>query len=298
MFRNIAAYKFVELAEDQLSDLRAAMKVKCSALELRGTILLAAEGINLMLAGRLDAITALKYWLDADHRFKGLDYKESDSDMLPFNRMLVRIKKEIIAFGVAGVRPEESSAPYVSSKEFKRWLDEGRTMTVLDTRNGYETKLGRFSRADTLGLDHFRQFPAASEQLDDLDKSEPIVTYCTGGIRCEKASALLMQRGFRNVYQLKGGILRYFEECGDAHYRGECFVYDQRVSVDSELRETGTVQCFNCLHPVSVEEQTLENYVPDVSCRYCVDGKWKNCDSHSALNQPVDSVGRSDETVA
>ncbi|MGC4004008.1 MAG: rhodanese-like domain-containing protein [Pirellulales bacterium] len=153
--------------------------------------------------------------------------------------------------------------------ELKTWLDEGRTVTLLDTRNEYEVKLGTFESATTLGIDRFRDFPRAVEALPEELKERPIVMFCTGGIRCEKAGPFMERQGFRNILQLDGGILKYFEECGGSHYRGECFVFDQRVGVDPGLAETDSSQCFRCQTPLTSVEREDSRYVAGVSCPSC-----------------------------
>src|SRR5262249_5606336 len=145
----------------------------------------------------------------------------------PFRRMLVKVKQEIIAFGVAGIEPGRTTSTKLAPQTLKQWLDEGRPVTLLDTRNDYEVRLGTFENAVTLGIDHFRSFPAAVRELPAAMKQQPIVMFCTGGIRCEKAGPLMEREGFEQVFQLDGGILKYFEECGGEHYDGECFVFDR-----------------------------------------------------------------------
>ena len=197
--------------------------------------------------------------------------KESRSEKQPFRRMNVRLKREIIAFGQSGVDPSRASAGRISPRELKQWLDEGRPVTLLDTRNTYEVELGRFENAVDLSLDNFRNFPDAAESLPDDVKKGPLVMYCTGGIRCEKAGLLLEQRGFEQVYQLEGGILKYFEDCGGDHWQGECFVFDHRVALDPQLRETPTALCFACQELLSEEEQQSPQYVIGESCPHCCD---------------------------
>ncbi len=273
--RYICAYKFIDLPVTELYEIRDKLQETCIGFGFRGTILLAEEGINLTVSGEAEAVGQFTSWLSDDPRFADLDYKCCDIGFQPFRRMLVKVKKEIIAFGVPDVLPARKTAPYLSVEAFKQWLDEGRELTVLDTRNNYETALGVFDEAETLNIQTFREFPTALAART-FDADRPIVTYCTGGIRCEKASALMLSRGFRNVYQLEGGILRYFEMFGDTHYNGECFVFDRRVAIDGSLAETAAAQCFNCIHPVSVEEQREPSYQPPNSCPHCVDGKWKS----------------------
>jgi UPF0176 protein len=264
---NIAAYRFAELGE--LKALRARLIEQCRSWGLKGTILLSTEGINLFVAGGAQEIDQLLAALRAIPGLEDLNPKVSTSADQPFNRMLVRIKKEIIAFGVEGIQPEKKTSRKITAQTLKQWLDEGRSVTLLDTRNDYEVKLGTFRGAKTLGLDHFREFPAAVQQLPPEMKKEPIVMFCTGGIRCEKAGPYMEREGFLDVFQLDGGILKYFEECGGSHYEGECFVFDQRVGVDPALRETESTQCYGCLTPLTEDDQKDARYVPGKTCPYC-----------------------------
>ncbi|MGI9428262.1 MAG: sulfurtransferase [Bythopirellula sp.] len=264
---NIAAYKFVSLTD--LAARRERLRSLCLALELRGTILLSPEGINLFVAGSRAAIERLLQELRDDPEIGALETKESCSDHQPFNRMLVRLKQEIIAFGVAGIDPRNAPSKKISPQQLKQWLDEGRPVTLLDTRNDYEIRLGTFENAVPIGLDHFRKFPEAVERLDDSLAEQPIVMFCTGGIRCEKAGPYMEQAGFRDVYQLEGGILKYFEECGGEHYAGDCFVFDKRTALDADLQETATTLCYACQAPLTLEEQQSPHYVPGESCLYC-----------------------------
>ena len=264
---NIAAYCFAQLA--QLQDLRARLRARCRELGLRGTILLSPEGINLFIAGDAAAVADLLALLRGIAGLEGLAAKYSHTDTQPFRRMLVRIKKEIIAFGVPGIEPARYTSPRIQPAELRRWFDEGRRFTLLDTRNDYEVKLGTFRGAVPARVDHFRDFPAAVAKLPEAMKSQPVVTFCTGGIRCEKAAPYMESQGFGEVYQLDGGILRYFEECGGAHYDGDCFVFDQRVGLDPGLHETSAAVCYACLAPLTPEEQSDERYVAGQSCPYC-----------------------------
>jgi UPF0176 protein len=268
---NIAAYRFVSL--DDLPRLRTELKGRCLSLQLKGTVLLAPEGINLFLAGGADSVATFIAGMNADARFCGMGYKHSTSAEQPFNRMLVKLKKEIISMGVPAINPAEQPAPALAARTLKAWLDAGRDVVLLDTRNQYEIRLGSFRTATHLDIDTFRSFPDAAAQLDESLKDRTVVTFCTGGIRCEKAAPLLKAYGFKRVFQLEGGILKYFEEVGDAHFNGECFVFDRRVALNGRLEDAGTVQCFNCLSPVSLEEQRSAAYVADVSCPHCAKGK-------------------------
>jgi len=266
-FTNIAAYKFAPLTD--IRDLRQRLLAHCREWELKGTILLSPEGINLFVAGPAEPIERLLGELRSIPGLGDLEVKYSESDHQPFRRMLVRLKKEIIAFGVEGISPGDYTSQRIAPKELKAWLDEGRPVTLLDTRNDYEVKLGTFKGALPAGIDHFRDFPQAVRQLPEEMKDQPIVMFCTGGIRCEKAGPFMEREGFRKIYQLHGGILKYFEDCGGDHYDGECFVFDQRVGVDPALAETDSGQCFVCQEPLTSEEQADPRYVPGKSCPHC-----------------------------
>ena len=264
---NIAAYRFAPL--DELPALRERLTALCRSWNLRGTILLSPEGINLFVAGGSDAIERLLAEIRSVPGLTDLTPKVSTSDEQPFTRMLVKIKKEIIAFGVEGIDPARHPAPRLSPQELKRWLDEGRAVTLLDTRNDFEVKLGTFRQALAIGIEHFRDFPEGVRRLPEAMKQQPVVTFCTGGIRCEKAGPYLQREGFENVFQLDGGILKYFEECGGEHFDGECFVFDKRVGLEANLEESPRTLCFVCQTALSGEEQLDPRFVESVSCPYC-----------------------------
>ncbi len=232
---NVAGYRFVEL--DRLQDLRTELLDLCREQDLRGTILLSPEGINVFAAGLRQSVDALLSRLREIPGVADFEVKESFSRERPFRRMRIKIKREIIAFGVEGIAPARYTSRRISPRDLKRWLDEGRPVTLLDTRNNEEIRAGTFQNALTLGIDDFRSFPMAVGNLPEALKGQPIVTFCTGGIRCEKATPYLEREGFQDVYQLDGGILKYFEECGGAHFQGNCFVFDDRGAVDPVLRE-------------------------------------------------------------
>ncbi len=264
---NIAAYKFLPLSD--LKPLRVRLQTLCKAWDLKGTILLSPEGINLFVAGAAEQVELLLGELRSWPGLEDLQPKVSETTHQPFRRMLVRLKKEIIAFGVEGIDPARQTSPKLPAKELKRWLDEGRPVTLLDTRNDYEVKLGTFRNALPIGIDHFREFPEAVSKLSPELKERPVVMFCTGGIRCEKAGPFMEREGFRNIFQLDGGILKYFEECGGAHYDGECFVFDHRTGLDPNLQETHSTQCFNCQTPLTKADQAHEHYIEELSCPYC-----------------------------
>lgn len=264
---NIAGYKFVALQE--LPTLQKELKSWCQQAGMKGTILLSPEGINLFLAASRTVVDDFLAMIRSYPAFADLEVKESPGDDQPFSRMLVRLKKEIIAFGVEGIDPVGRPAPKLPAQELKRWLDEGQEVVLLDTRNDYEVNVGTFENALPIGVDHFRDFPAAVQKLDPSLKQRPIVMFCTGGIRCEKAGPYMEQQGFEKVYQLDGGILKYFEEVGGAHWNGECFVFDKRVAVNPHLEETATTQCYACQHPLTPEDQTSPHYIAGEQCPYC-----------------------------
>ncbi|MBY0369604.1 pseudouridine synthase, partial [bacterium] len=266
-FLNYSAYRFAPLSG--LKELRVSLLEKGAQAQLKGTILLSTEGINLFVAGRPEAARALLAEIRRVPGLEDLNPKESFSDHQPFTRLLVRIKREIIAFGVDGIEPGKRTSPKLPAQELKKWFDEGREFFLLDTRNDYEIKLGTFRGAADLGIKHFRDFPKASQGLSEEAKKKPLVMFCTGGIRCEKAGPYLESQGFEQVYQLDGGILKYFEECGSAHYDGECFVFDQRVGLDPSLQETPSTQCFVCLEPLSAADQQDSRYTLGRSCPFC-----------------------------
>jgi UPF0176 protein len=230
---NIAGYKFVYLRDTEI--LQTALQERCDALALRGTILLADEGINLFLAGSEPAIDAFLRQLRADVRFADFAVKRSYSAQVPFARMRVKRKQEIVPLGANNLDPQRESAPRLSPQMLRQWLDEGRELVLLDTRNRFEFEQGSFDNAVDLNIAKFRDLPAAVQPHLAAWQDAVVVTFCTGGIRCEKAAPLLQKMGLKQVYQLDGGILQYFEEQGDAHYHGSCFVFDERLALDGEL---------------------------------------------------------------
>lgn len=235
---NISTYKFVTL--DDRESLRDRLQPLCDKLGLKGTILLAPEGINIFLAGSAASIHGFFEQLWQDARFADIKPKESWSESTPFKRMRVRLKKEIITMKIPDIRPEDHRANTVSPQKLKTWLDrglddEGREVIMLDTRNVFEVEAGTFINALDFGIERFSQYPEAiaAHQKDFVGKS--IVTFCTGGIRCEKAVLYMNRMGMQNVFQLDGGILKYFEEVGGAHWSGNCVVFDDRTALDPGL---------------------------------------------------------------
>jgi len=256
---NVSGYRFVEL--DYLPVLQADMLAALSSTGVLGTILLADEGINVALAGSREQIDAAKAYFESDSRFAGLWLKHSVSAELPFSKLKVRIRHEIIAFdgANAGTRQlQRPVAPAIEPDKLAQWLDEGKGFTLLDTRNTYEIESGTFAQAEHLNIGHFRDFKqAVSEALANgtLDKNSPTVTFCTGGIRCEKAAPWMLEQGFTEVYQVQGGVLNYFEQAGGKHWEGECFVFDDRVEVDKNLLPTGARWCDHCQLTIAAEQE-------------------------------------------
>ncbi len=235
---NISAYRFVPLPD--AADLRLQLQAWAQALDLKGTILLAEEGINLFLAGAAGAVRSFVAQLEQDPRFAALAPKESWSQTPPFRKLLVKVKTEIIRMNHPTIRPAAARAPAVSAATLRRWLDQGvddagRPVVTLDTRNAFEVDHGTFRDAIDWRIDKFSDFPAAlnAHQAELVGKT--VVSFCTGGIRCEKAAILMQQAGLASVYQLEGGILKYFETTDGAHYDGACFVFDQRRTLASNL---------------------------------------------------------------
>ena len=239
---NIAAYLFSAI-EDPLT-LRDALLASAKARQLMGTILLAPEGINLFLAGAPDEVRGFVDELRADARFATLETKESWSETQPFRRMLVKVKREIIRMDHPAIQPASGRAPGVDAPTLKRWLDQGhddagKPIALLDTRNAFEVDHGTFEGAIDWRIAKFTEFPPALAAHRDELAGRTVVSFCTGGIRCEKAAILMREAGIEDVLQLEGGILKYFEEVGGEHYKGDCFVFDGRRTLAPDLSATG-----------------------------------------------------------
>ena len=235
---NISAYKFVPLPD--AAELRPLLQERALTWQLKGTILLAEEGINLFLAGPGEAVRHFVTQLQTDARFADIAPKESWSAHQPFKKMLVKVKREIIRMNHPTIRPAAGRAPAVSAATARRWLDQGhddagRPVVTLDTRNTYEIAHGTFKGAIDWQLDKFTEFPQAVLDHKTELAGKTVISFCTGGIRCEKAAIFMQEAGLEHVYQLEGGILKYFEETGGAHYQGGCFVFDERRALGSDL---------------------------------------------------------------
>lgn len=238
-FLNLSAYRFVRLHD--LPSLRQQLFDAASALGLKGTVLLAEEGINLLVAAAPDAARRWLALLHEDRRFAALDVKQSFSAALPFRHLRVKVKREIIRMNQPQLDPAAGRAPAVDARTLARWLDAGhddagRPLALLDTRNGFEVDAGAFDDAIDWRLAKFSDFPAQAAARRAELAGRTVVTYCTGGIRCEKAALALREAGVPDVWQLDGGILRYLEQVpGARHWHGRCFVFDQRESLDADL---------------------------------------------------------------
>ena len=265
---NIAGYKFEPLVDP--IDLVSVYQQKCDELKLKGTMLISKNGINFSLAGTQQATDTIIAFLEEDNRFLNIPLKVTYSETQPFRRMKVRLKKEIISLGRKDINPRELTGERISPQDLKNLLDNKEDVLVLDTRNEYETRVGKFENAIDLNLDTFRDFPEAIESLPEEYKDKQIVMYCTGGIRCEKASAVMLKAGFVDVKQLEGGVLDYFKETGGAYWEGDCFVFDERVALDTDLNETDYIYCYICREPLSAEEKASPDFKINEYCPYCV----------------------------
>lgn len=269
---NIAAYKFTTF--NDTVEKRPQFHALCNELGLKGTILLSPEGINLFLAGLREPIDQFLVWLRSDPRFANLEVKESYSDRQPFTKMLVKLKREIITMKMPLIKPAGGRAPAIDPQTLKRWLDQGyddvgKPVLMMDTRNAFEVDVGTFDRAIDYRIEKFSEFPEAVTKHKNELAGKTVVTFCTGGIRCEKAAIHMQNIGFDSVYQLDGGILKYFEEVGGAHYIGDCFVFDYRTALNPQLEATDAKQCFACRAVVTPREQLSPYYIPGRSCPHC-----------------------------
>ena len=268
-FLNVAGYKFDPL--ENLDSLIPKFQNKCDELGLKGSVYLSPNGINFSIAGTEENVDTYIKFMEEDSRFRDIPLKKTFSETQPFRRMKVRLKKEIISLGRDDINPKKLTGDYISPRELFEIYEKKEDVIVLDTRNEYETRVGLFENAIDLQLDTFRDFPSAIETLPEEYKDKQIVMYCTGGIRCEKASAVMMKAGFSDVKQLEGGVLDYFKETGGAYWNGDCFVFDERVALDKELKETEYIYCYICREPLSAEEKASPDFKINEYCPYCID---------------------------
>ena len=269
-FLTAALYKFVSLPD--YKNLQQPILDACLKHNIKGTILIAQEGINGTIAGKPDDIHAVLGYLRRDARLSDLEHKESYADKHPFYRMKVKLKKEIVTMGVPEVNPNFVVGTYVKPEDWNSIISDP-DVIVLDTRNDYETHIGTFKGAIDPKTTTFREFPHYVEQNLDKTKHKKVAMFCTGGIRCEKASSYMKQQGFEEVYHLQGGILKYLETVPkeESLWEGECFVFDQRVGVKHGLEVGEYDQCYACRMPLSPEELKSDKYTPGISCPYCYD---------------------------
>lgn len=264
-------YRFLDL--DDPRSLGDRLRYHCEARRLLGTVLLAHEGVNGTLAGRRGDIEQVIAWLERALKLDDpVDARWTRASAPPFRRLRVRLRKEIVTLGRPDIRPDRRTGRHVEPAEWNALLDDPATL-VIDARNRYEVEVGTFPRALDPGTTSFREFQAFVERLPAAERERPVAMFCTGGIRCEKASALMLELGFREVNQLKGGILRYLDtmSADDNRWRGECFVFDGRVAVDRDLSEAGYVQCHACRRPLSPADLDSPDYREGVSCPRCID---------------------------
>ncbi len=267
-----AMYKFVPLPDYR--DLRLPLLDFCREHEIKGTLLLAEEGINGTVAGKRAGIDALLAYLRSDSRLADLEHKEASASAMPFYRMKVKLKKEIVTMGVPNVDPNRKSGIRVDPRQWNELISDPDVL-VIDTRNHYEFEIGSFVNAISPETDAFTEFPGYVKNNLDPERHKKIAMFCTGGIRCEKASAYLLEQGFKEVYQLKGGILKYLEEVEKDQnlWSGECFVFDGRVAVGEKLQPGEYELCFSCRMPVAPEDRKSDKFEQGVSCPRCYDSQ-------------------------
>lgn len=263
-----ALYKFVLLPDYQ--EIAPRLKEECDRLELKGTLLLAEEGINGTISGTRENIDSLLAYLKSDERFTDLVHKESFFEGKPFYRMKVKLKKEIVTMGVNGIDPQKIVGTYVKPKDWNALISDPEVL-VIDTRNSYEYGIGTFEGAVDPKTETFREFPAYVAENLDPAKHKKVAMFCTGGIRCEKSTAYMKEQGFEEVYHLEGGILKYLEEVPEEQslWRGQCFVFDNRVAVNHSLQKGIYDQCHGCRYPITEEDKQSDQYMVGVSCPRC-----------------------------
>jgi len=265
-----ALYKFAPLPDFEA--LIPPLKAVCQANKVKGTLLLAKEGINGTIAGLREGIDAVLAYIHTDPRFRDLDHKESFSEEQPFYRLKVRAKKEIVTLGMAGIDPNRKVGIRVAPEDWNALISDP-DIVLVDARNYYECIVGTFPNALNPQTETFRQFPAYVQQNLDPQKHKKIAMFCTGGIRCEKASSYMLEQGFEEVYHLKGGILKYLEKVSPEKslWAGECFVFDNRVTVKHGVEEGSYDLCHGCRHPLSLEDKESSKYVAGITCPHCLD---------------------------
>jgi UPF0176 protein len=263
-----ALYKFVTL--NDFEQMRTPLRETMVKNGVKGTLLLAAEGINGTVAGTREGIDKLLDWLRADPRLETLSFKESYDDHMPFYRTCVKLKKEIVTMGIEGIDPKKTVGTYVKPDQWNDLISDP-DVVLVDTRNDYEIEIGTFKNAINPNTTSFREFPKYVEENLNPKKDKKVAMFCTGGIRCEKSTAYLKEQGFDEVYHLEGGILKYLEEVPEEEslWEGECFVFDNRVSVNHQLEKGDFDQCHACRMPITEDQKALPEYERGVSCHHC-----------------------------
>lgn len=267
----VSFYRFTDVGDPH--ELRARLQTLCKCAGLLGTVLVANEGVNGTLAGTRVAVQSVLDWLQEKLSLaEPIEGRWTEADEAPFRRMRVKVKKEIVTLGRPDIRPDRMTGKHVGFDEWNELITNPETL-VIDTRNQYEFEVGTFRNAVDPQTDSFREFPEYAEELAKTDPDRPLAMFCTGGIRCEKATALMLELGFTDVYHLQGGILKYLENVDDKQnlWEGECFVFDTRVAVDRDRAEGGYVQCHACRRPLSSEDLASADYREGVSCPKCIE---------------------------
>lgn len=265
----IAFYKFVNLPN--FKELRSKFLDFCKTHDIKGTILLSQEGINGTISGLTHNIEEIMRFFKSHPELHDLNYKISYNDKHPFVRLKIKLKKEIVTLGVPNINPNIQVGAYVEPTDWNELISDPEVLTI-DTRNKYEVQIGSFKNATNPNTNTFREFPEYfANNFNTLDRDKKIAMYCTGGIRCEKSTAYLLQLGFKNIYHLKGGILNYLEKIAskDSLWQGECFVFDTRMGVDHKLNKGQHNMCYGCRYPISAEDQQSSKYKPGVYCPNC-----------------------------
>lgn len=267
-FSVCALYKFVSLPD--CGELQPALLEQCLALNIKGTLLLADEGINGTISGEPQDVQTLIDYLERDSRLCGIDYKFSQVSEKPFYRMKVKLKREIVTLGVDGIDPNKTVGTYVAPEHWNELISDPDVL-LIDTRNDYEVEIGSFEGAENPETSSFREFPQYVAENCDPDKHRKVAMFCTGGIRCEKASSFMLEKGFDQVYHLQGGILNYLHRVPeeDSLWRGDCFVFDNRVTVNHQLQEGNYDQCHACRRPITDNDKQSPHYIEGVSCERC-----------------------------
>ncbi len=269
----VSFYRFLDL--DDPETFADSLRELCSGQALLGTVLVATEGFNGTLAGGAKQIQHVFDWIRGSlHIVEALDARWTEADEAPFKKLRVKVKSEIVTLGRPDIRPHEKTGVHVDAAEWNALVDNPDVL-IVDTRNRYDIEVGTFPGALDPGNDSFREFPDFAKSLAAESTERPVAMFCTGGIRCEKASALMLELGFDEVYHLRGGVLNYLTEmdAADNRWQGECFVFDKRVAVDRDLAEGGYVQCHACRRPLSTADLESEHYVEGVSCPKCITAK-------------------------